>query len=352
MSHNEKSEINKVEQQIASLRTSLVKQKINIKEGALKETVGGTQYNVGTFKETKILAGHFGKIYAMHWAEDSCHLASASQDGKLMIWDAQQNHKKHMINLRSSWVMTCAYAPSGEFVACGGLDNLCSIYKVDFMQAETHERPKFELSRHDGYLSCCRFKDNQNIFTSSGDGSIIHWNINRSQPQTIYTSHDSDVMSISLKPNQPDVFVSGSCDQNAMVWDTRTSQSLPVQKFVGHESDINCVQWYPDDFCFASGSDDSSVRLFDTRSYSQVNYYRSNKIKCGVTYIDFSKTGKYLFCGYDDAPYGAVWNSLNSTFLQDLQNQRTRISCLGVPNSGKCLCTGSWDNTLQIWTQS
>lgn len=26
----------------------------------------------------------------------------------------------HAIPLRSSWVMTCAYAPSGSFVACGG----------------------------------------------------------------------------------------------------------------------------------------------------------------------------------------------------------------------------------------
>ena len=25
--------------------------------------------------------------------------------------------------------MTCAYAPSGSFVACGGLDNICSIYR-------------------------------------------------------------------------------------------------------------------------------------------------------------------------------------------------------------------------------
>jgi len=27
--------------------------------------------------------------------------------------------------------MTCAYAPSGAYVACGGLDNICSIYRLD-----------------------------------------------------------------------------------------------------------------------------------------------------------------------------------------------------------------------------
>lgn len=38
--------------------------------------------------------------------------------------------KVHAIPLRSSWVMTCAYAPSGNYVACGGLDNICSIYSL------------------------------------------------------------------------------------------------------------------------------------------------------------------------------------------------------------------------------
>lgn len=54
---------------------------------------------------------------------------SASQDGKLIVWDSHTTNKVHAIPLRSSWVMTCAYAPSGSYVACGGLDNICSIYR-------------------------------------------------------------------------------------------------------------------------------------------------------------------------------------------------------------------------------
>jgi len=88
--------------------------------------------NVPTFqiKQRRILKGHFGKIYAMHWSSDSKHLVSASQDGKLIIWNAFSTNKVHAIPLRSSWVMTCAYSPSGHLVACGGLDNLCSVYKL------------------------------------------------------------------------------------------------------------------------------------------------------------------------------------------------------------------------------
>ena len=59
------------------------------------------------------------------------NLVSASQDGKLIVWDSYSTNKVHAIPLRSSWVMTCAYAPSGSFVACGGLDNICSIYRSE-----------------------------------------------------------------------------------------------------------------------------------------------------------------------------------------------------------------------------
>ena len=67
----------------------------------------------------RTLRGHLAKIYAMHWATDSRNLVSASQDGKLIVWDSYSTNKVHAIPLRSSWVMTCAYAPSGAYVACG-----------------------------------------------------------------------------------------------------------------------------------------------------------------------------------------------------------------------------------------
>ena len=44
-------------------------------------------------KVRRELNGHFGKIYAAHWAGDNIHLLSASQDGKLIVWNALTNHK-------------------------------------------------------------------------------------------------------------------------------------------------------------------------------------------------------------------------------------------------------------------
>lgn len=41
----------------------------------------------------RTLRGHLAKIYAMHWASDSRNLVSASQDGKLIVWDSYTTNK-------------------------------------------------------------------------------------------------------------------------------------------------------------------------------------------------------------------------------------------------------------------
>ncbi len=78
-----------------------------------------------------VLKGHFGKVYAMHWSGDSTNLVSASQDGKLIVWNGLTTNKVQAMPLRSSLVMTCAFEQTqGQLVAYGGLDNLCSIHKL------------------------------------------------------------------------------------------------------------------------------------------------------------------------------------------------------------------------------
>lgn len=266
-------------------------------------------------KARKVLKGHLAKIYAMHWSTDRRHLVSASQDGKLIIWDAYTTNKVHAIPLRSSWVMTCAYAPSGNYVACGGLDNICSVYNLS-RAAEGPTRVARELSGHSGYLSCCRFINDRRVLSSSGDMTCMLWDVETGSKLTEFADHLGDVMSISINPTNQNVFVSGACDAFAKLWDLRTGKA--VQTFAGHESDINAVQFFPDGQAFGTGSDDATCRLFDIRADREVNTYavsqysndlsrfftefalQSDQILCGITSVAFSVSGRLLFAGYDD----------------------------------------------------
>ncbi len=46
-----------------------------------------------------------------------------------------------------------------------------------------------ELAGHSGYLSCCRFVNDRQIITSSGDMTCALWDIERGQRVSDFTGH-------------------------------------------------------------------------------------------------------------------------------------------------------------------
>lgn len=62
-----------------------------------------------------------------------------------------------------------AFAPSGNFVACGGMDNMCTVYDVNNRDATGSAKIVRELMGYEGFLSSCRFLEDKKIITGSGD---------------------------------------------------------------------------------------------------------------------------------------------------------------------------------------
>jgi len=128
------SDIEQLKKDIADLRTG---------EDALKVLAESSAIPVTRLqaKLRRNLKGHFGKIYAVQWSQsDPHHLVSASQDGKLLIWNAFSTNKNMAIPLSSCWVMTCAYAPSGKYVACGDWITLARFTKLILKQKSEYLR--------------------------------------------------------------------------------------------------------------------------------------------------------------------------------------------------------------------
>jgi len=299
-------------------------------------------------KPIRILKGHFGKVYALHWGRGTHdkNVVSASQDGKLIVWNANTTNKNQIVPLRSSWVMTCAYSPDGVMVACGGLDNTCSTYKLaDCTNSGQIQKPATELQGHDGYISCLRFLSPNEIVSASGDATCMLWDIATARQKQQFKGHTGDVMVLGTRVDDK-TFVSGSVDATAKLWDVRNGKN--VATFRSHESDINAINYFPDGQAFASGSDDSSVRLFDLRALRQINRYSGDNMVSSVTSLDFAQTGRKLFVGYDDNRV-VVWDTAKAQVIQNYEAHENRVSCLGVSSDGAVLCTGSWDSLLKVW---
>ncbi|GAA6094372.1 guanine nucleotide-binding protein G(I)/G(S)/G(T) subunit beta-3a [Tachysurus ichikawai] len=337
-------ELAQLRKEVENLKDQIAAARKSVQDSTLQDSVSSTaSLSKVQLKSKKTLRGHLSKIYAMQWGSDSKLCVSASQDGKMIVWDTYSTNKVNAIPLKSSWVMTCAYAPSGNLVACGGLDNMCSIYNL--MPKDGNIKVIRELAAHTGYLASCRFLSDTEIITCSGDCTACLWDIETGEQKTIFAGHIGDCMSLALSPDM-NYFISGSCDYTAKLWDTRAGQCK--QTFYGHESDINAIGFFPNGNAVITGSDDSSCKLYDLRSDQELTTYSDSSLMSGVTSLAPSLSGRLLLAGYDDFTCN-IWDMLKAERVGTLSGHDNRVSCLGVTPDGMALCTGSWDSFLKIW---
>lgn len=77
------------------------------------------------------------------------------------------------------------------------------------------------------------------------------------------------------------------------------------------ENFILSIQFFPNGYAFATGSDDATCRLFDIRADQELAMYSHDNIICGITSVAFSKSGRLLLAGYDDFNCN-VWDSMKA----------------------------------------
>jgi len=305
------------------------------------------------------LSGHFGKVYAMAWSKNSKQICTAAQDGKLIIWNAFASAKNLVISLRTNWVMTCGYSASGTQVASGGLDNIVTIHQLpeglgnlanskNGNTALGSASVTAELAGHQGYVSSCSFTDPEHVLTTSGDGVCALFNIATQNLLQEFRGHDSDVMDHAVSPDNPHVFISSSVDTTVRLWDTRAGGAAQGI-FVGHEADVNSVCYLPNGTSFATGSDDCSARLFDTRAYSQFGVYSDSKQLTGITSVAVSRSSRLLFSGTDSNALW-VWDTQTCQPVQIVDDaHENRICGVATSPDGMVLATCSFDYSTKIW---
>jgi len=346
MADSVKAQIDEAKKEADNLK-SLIKQNVEaVKDTDLAKFAADVpQLGNINMKLRRTLKGHLGKIYAMQWAEETTTLASASQDGKMLVWNAVTCLKMNALPLPSNWVMTCGYSGNGELVASGGLDNTCTVWNL---RTANPNKPLRELAGHGGFLSCCRFLDTKNILTSSGDHSCAVWDIESATRTTEFRKHEADVMFVGLSKDR-NSFISGSCDKNAIAWDIKSGKA--THTFYGHEKDVNCVSFFPNDQAFASASEDGTCRLWDLRSWNEINKYvfDTGNGAANPTSLAFSLSGRFLFISYADNPL-IIWDTLKVERKGQVQGHEKRVTSVGISGDGSALCTASWDALIKVWS--
>ncbi|KPM08154.1 WD domain containing protein 3 [Sarcoptes scabiei] len=352
---------------IDSLRKELERLKLRLEDELSSAASRIENVPILNIKPRRHLKGHVGKVLCCNWSNDNRRIVSSSQDGRVIVWDAFTATKEHTITTPTTWVMSTAYAPSGNLIACGyklkkncseieiecyffvsGLDNKVTVYPLIYNDEDIASKKK-SVGTHTSYMSCCLFPgSDQQILTGSGDSTCSLWDVECASLIQSFHGHSGDVMSLDISPSEiSNTFVSAGCDRQALIWDLRSGQC--VQSFEGHDADINCVKYYPSGDAIITGSDDATCRLFDLRADREVAVYSKKSIIFGVNSVDFSISGRLLFAGYNDYTIN-VWDTLKCNRLCVLYGHENRVTCIRVSMDGTALASSSWDFSLKIWS--
>ena len=64
------------------------------------------------------------------------------------------------------------------------------------------------------------------------------WDIQNAVSLSIFGDHNGDVMSVSMNPQDSNMFVSGSCDSTAAIWDIRNTEQKCIEQYYGKKIDV------------------------------------------------------------------------------------------------------------------
>ena len=330
------------------------------------------------------LLGHPSRISSVTFSPDGKTLASGGGD-KLYLWDVETGGRKLSITGHTSGVYSIAFSPDGRTFASGYEEQI-------FLWDTTTRTHAATLFVGDWTVNTSLAFNPDGRTLASQDGSLIHlWDINnwthsatiKGYGQTIsgyvryrsiafspdgrflarntsngallwyagrtyktaLTGHADDVTSIAFSYDSR-TLASGSVDTTVRLWDVNTDENKAT--FAGHTDSVMSVAFSPDGSLLASGSDDNTIILWDVDTGEPKTTFVAHTD--GVNDVAFSPDGKTLAsCGYRYDTTVKLWDvetgALKTTFL----GHTSGITEIAFSPDGQTLASGGWDGIIFFW---
>ena len=213
---------------------------------------------------------------------------------------------------------------------------------------------RFSFKHH---ITCVRLSNKTGKLLVCMRNKVIYvWNDPLTSKCATYIlhGHNSNVLCAAWTPNE-NMILSGSSDCSAVVWDLRSPSGNLFCRLVGHISDILCCAWSPvEENIAATGSMDSTVIIWNIRDNNTDHATPLHKLVLHSLYIrgiDFSCDGRFLYSASSDKTV-RCWlveeGRCVFTTPQDLSPEDSSIMSIACSNVSKKFVIGCRNGKVRI----
>lgn len=304
--------------------------------------------------------GHSDDAQSIEWSSDSKFFLSASKDLTARIWslDPEEGFVPTILSGHRSGVKAAWFSKDQETIWTISRDG--ALFQWEWLdlphmpEGENPDKMRWQIAnRHffmqnSAYLTCAAFHPQTNLLVAGFSNGIftIHELPDFAEIQTLNISQNNiDFVTINASGEWL-AFGSSKLGQ-LLVWEWQSESYVLKQQ--GHYDSMNSLVYSPDGQKIITCADDGKIKVWDVRSGFCIVTFTEHT--SGVTACEFSKRGNVLFTSSLDGSVRA-WDLIRyRNFRTFTAPTRLSFSCLAVDPSGEVVCAGSLDtDSIHIWS--
>ena len=350
--------------------------------GSYDQTV--RMWNLSQGRLLKTLTGHTASVNSVDLSQDGGRAVSGSSDQTVKIWLLENGRCLRTFEGHGSWVLSVSMNKTGLRCLSGGLESDLKYWRIE-NKIDHHQAPML-LSRVTGSDKAFAAKaayenhlEQAKKALSQGHTTRTAAQIRKARAQAGY-GRGAEAMRMwidlylrlprrtlsggwehaSLKGHKQDVnavflsqdcryAISGSQDMTLRLWETARGGFETA--FHGHEAAVNAVALNENGTLAVSGSSDRTVRLWDIETGRCLNVFEGHTK--GVNTVCMTPDGTFILSGGEDRIV-KIWETGTGRLIHELTGHQSAVNSIvtsldaGYALSAAGDYTGE-DNVIKLW---
>jgi WD40 repeat protein/serine/threonine protein kinase len=295
------------------------------------------------------LYGHVSPVNAAAFSRDGRHIASASMDRTLQLWDAVTGEHLWTAAKHQSGLTSLAFSPDSSLLASGSWDGTVKIWDVN-RRTEFHTFTKHTRDVNNVAFS----RDGKRIASASEDGIVMVWDPRNPGDHFTLQAHHMPVRGLAFSPDGK-LIATSSDDKTVKIWDA--DKPGPARNtLTGHEEKIWCLAFSPDGKRLASASDDDTVKVWHVpptqfkgeKGKDEWHLLFTLKHLGDVRCVSFSPDGLSLASASFDKTI-KLWDAVKGMPLKTYLGHTSTVLGVSFSPDGQRLVSAGADKTIKLW---